>query len=216
MQDYGLGKEDRAPQRTTLLLAASAVLLCWVIPGLHWLTMPLQYLYTHLHEIGHALAAVVSGGVGVRIEVFSNGSGVTESWGGSQLLMSPAGYVGATAMGAMLLALARDEKGAKAGLMGLGGLIALAVLLWVRGDLFGLFSALVFAALLLGLGAKLPKEMAVPTAQFLGVYLCLASIQSVLAIFGIGGMALENDALILERATGIPAILSAVTWTLLS
>ena len=79
-----------------LLLSTGLVIVSWVVPILSLLTLPLQYLYTHLHEIGHAIVAAGTGGHDIEIKVFANGSGVTTSLGGSQLLISPAGYVGAT------------------------------------------------------------------------------------------------------------------------
>lgn len=195
---------------------ASSILLAlasWVIPVLALAALPIQYLYTHLHEISHALVAVATGGTGVTIRVFADGSGVTGSFGGWQLFVSPAGYVGGTIFGAVVLFWSRSAEGARKALASIAVVLGVGLLLWIRGDLFGLISAVLGIAGL-ALGAKYLKgDTLAFTGQFIGAYLCLASLQAVFSIFGFGSMAMqENDAVILERATGIPAALSALLW----
>lgn len=197
-------------------LLASSILLAlasWVIPILALAALPIQYLYTHLHEISHALVAVATGGTGVTIRVFADGSGVTTSFGGWQLLVSPAGYVGGTIFGAAILFWSRSAEGARKALSSIAVVLGIGLLLWIRGDLFGLISAVLGIAGL-ALAAKYLKGDALAfCGQFIGAYLSLASLQAVFSIFGFGSMAMQvNDAVILEQATGIPAALSALLW----
>lgn len=203
--------------RKMLVVSILLALASWMVPFLSVVSLPLQYLYTHLHEIGHALAGVASGGQGIQILVFADGSGVTSSLGGSQLLLSPAGYVGATIFGGLMLAMASNAAGARLALRLLGGLVAMALLLWIRGDAVGLLTAVLSIVALFTMAAKLKDESALFAATFLGIYQCLASLQAVFSILNFGSVAMqENDAVILERATGIPAILSASVWSLIS
>lgn len=200
-----------------ILLSGSVVVLSWVVPILALLTLPLQYIYTHLHEAGHAMAFVVSGGTGVTIRVFQDGSGVTTGFGGNALLVSPAGYVGATAFGALVIALAHNDRGARAALLSMAWVLGGAMVLWVRGDLIGLVSG-VIGVVALGIAAtKLKGDARLFAAQFFGLFMGLASLQAVFATLRIGQVALEmNDAEILQDLTGIPAILSAVIWSAIS
>jgi hypothetical protein len=185
----------------------------WFLPYLHWVTLPLQYLYTHLHELGHAIVAFATGGQNIVIRVFADGSGETLSRGGVQLLVSPAGYIGSTVMGAAVLAFSGTKQGARKAAIGLLVLMIFALVVWVRGDLVGVVSALVIIALL-AFVARTSPEVAPALMQFIGLFLCVTSLQSVLQTLKIANVALvENDAQILHQATGIPAIISATLWS---
>lgn len=196
-----------------LALSILLALISWSVPALALATLPLQYLYTHLHEFGHAFAAVATGGSNVAILVFANGSGETTAIGGIPLFISPAGYIGATVIGAVLLYLSRNPQGARRALLFAAGLLAVGGLLWIRGDVVGVTTAIVWALLLWACGAKLRGDTLQFAGQFMGAYLSLASLQAVFDTFGFRGPAAgENDAQILEGITGIPAALSSLLW----
>lgn len=150
--------EGLTQRQKLILLSGFLVVLSWVVPLLAFVTLPLQYVYTHLHEAGHALAFMMSGGSGVTIRVFADGSGVATGMGGNPLLISPAGYVGATAFGALVLAMARNDRGARAALLMMAWLLALSMVLWVRGDLIGLVSGAVGILVLAGAGSYLKGD----------------------------------------------------------
>lgn len=200
-----------------LLLSIVLALASWVVPTLNLVCLPLQYLYTHLHELSHALAAIITGGGDITIKVFADGSGVTTSMGGWPLIVSPAGYVGATVLGSAILFASTTPRGAKACLLTVAVTLAAALVIWIRGDVVGVTTAAVGALLLWVAGSKLKEDNLVFCGQFLGAYLCLASLQAVFSIFGFGSVAMmENDAVILQHETGIPAQLSALVWASIS
>jgi hypothetical protein len=206
----------KQPQKL-LVISILLALASWVVPGLNLLTLPLQYLYTMLHEISHALASIATGGHGIRIEVFPNGSGVTWSYDGLLLFVAPAGYVGATVIGAIMLYLSKSAEGASLSLKALAISLAMAWIVWVRLDPIGLIICAVFGGLSWVLATKLKGDSLAVVGQFLGAFLCIASLQSVFAIFGFLSVPMhENDAAILEKATGIPAAVSAIVWSVLS
>lgn len=197
----------------SILLALAS----WVIPVLNVITLPLQYLYTHLHEFGHAVAALGTGGSNVSILVFANGSGETTAIGGIPLFVSPAGYVGATLFGSLVLYMSRNPKGARAALLLSAGVLTVGLVLWIRGDLVGLISAIVGALFLWVCARRLKGDALQVAGQFLGAYLSLASLQAVFDTFGFRGVTMgENDAQILEGITGIPASLSSLIWAAVS
>jgi hypothetical protein len=194
-----------------LLIVASLVFVAWFVPVMQLFTLPLQFLYTHLHEIGHAIAAMITGGSGIWITVHADGSGLTSSWGGSQLVMSPAGYVGATAMGAGVLALSRTKEGARDAIVGLFIVLLAGLVLWVRGDVVGITTAVGLIGVLFVLARQ---SWVQDVAQFIGLYMCAASVQAVMQTMNLNPLAYQqNDAQILQEATGIPAIVSAFVWT---
>ena len=92
------------PQQIGILVAGAVTLLLWLVPGAHLILLPLQYLDTHLHEMSHALATVFTGGSVETIQVYGNGSGVTQSLGVHHwVIVASAGYVGASLIGAALI-----------------------------------------------------------------------------------------------------------------
>lgn len=93
-------------RRQTLLLALGAfalVFVMWQADLAAPLLYPFRLLVTFVHEAGHGLAALLSGGRFIEFQVFANGAGVTTTAGGSRLLILPAGYLGAALFGAVLL-----------------------------------------------------------------------------------------------------------------
>lgn len=200
-----------------ILVASLAVAgASWVIPTLGWLTLPLRYLYTLLHEIGHALAATMTGAYDISIQIALDGSGVTWSRGGQLLVVAPAGYIGATAMGAAMLWVSKTPQGATNALKAMAITLGMAWIVWVRLDPLGMALCLTFGILSWMIASRANGETLLFSAQFLGAFLCLASLQAVLGVVGMLGLPIENDAVILEQATGIPAVLSALLWAAVS
>lgn len=64
---------------------------------------PLRLLVTFVHETGHGLTALLTGGRFLRFVVYPDGSGVATTAGGSPFLVPQMGYLGAALFGAVLL-----------------------------------------------------------------------------------------------------------------
>ena len=160
-----------APPRSALgsLLLACAVTVClWFVPVASYALYPLRLFVTMIHEGSHALAATLTGGVAERIVVQPDASGYTLTAGGWNVLIVMAGYLGATAYGAGMLALAR-RPGTARWILGVSGLlIALLDLLLVR-NLFGFGWGIAIAAGLLLAARHLSARASELTAMFLGV-----------------------------------------------
>ncbi|MCA1593436.1 MAG: M50 family metallopeptidase [Acidobacteria bacterium] len=114
---------DARPQVTTLLIATALSVILWFVPYAWMLTYPFQLFVTFIHEGGHALAAVLTGNSVQSLSVALDTSGLTETLipqGGlfSQVFISSAGYLGATAFGALLLWLVRHRVKARVVLAG--------------------------------------------------------------------------------------------------
>src|SRR5664279_4903543 len=91
-------------QRALLIaiLAFVVALVLWNVPQLGFILYPIRLFVTFVHESGHGLAALISGGHVGGITVSPDGSGETVTMGGSRLLILPAGYLGAALFGALL------------------------------------------------------------------------------------------------------------------
>ena len=86
-------------------LAFAAVFLLWNSRDLEMIIYPLRLFVTFVHEAGHALAALLTGGQVREFVVHANGSGHAVTAGGNAALVLPAGYLGAALFGSLLFLL---------------------------------------------------------------------------------------------------------------
>lgn len=202
------------PHQTALVLAALLSVVGMVIPPVGTALLPLRYLNTHLHELGHAIAALGTGGsLPEGIRVYSDGSGVTPVLGGFLPLVACAGYLGAAAAGAGLVLSVRSEKTAHLALSITGVALGLSMLLFVRHDAVGVISGWVWTALLL-VGARLLRG---PWLQFvvglIGIQQGLNALRSLLELVQISAMSeRQSDARLMQDATYVPAVVWATVW----
>lgn len=178
---------------------------------------PVRLLVTLIHEGGHALATLLTGGAVRRIELYANGSGVTFSAGGWLPLIIPAGYLGAALLGALMLYLLKHSAAGRRSLYALGAGVLILTLLFVR-NLFGLVTGLGLAGVLFAAGALLPPLGAFFLAAFLAVQVCLNAVLDLVGLTMMTGFfdASHNDAVSMARLTFIPPIVWAALWAALS
>lgn len=204
-------------QDQSLLLAATGVsVLIWVVPMLRVVLTPLALLNTHLHELCHALAALLTGGSVEAIKVYSNLGGVALVQGGSLPIVAMSGYVGSSVIGGLLILVAGKKDHARQALWILFGLLTFSMIVFVRGDVVGVVSGLAWIAVLFLCAWKLPDDGASFLAQFLGIQQCLTSMLAFAALFNVSFGYGHSDAKIMEQATGIPDVVWAGTWLILS
>jgi len=196
-----------------LLLASASSILLWAVPYLRIAILPLIYLNTHFHELAHALAALASGGTPSHILVFANGGGETPVIGGNIILTASAGYPGTAILGAILILAGRTPEKAKTALKILSVSLALSTVLFVRGDIVGIISALFWIPVLWLLAVKLKGDNVQFATQFLGVQMSLTAFQAVLTVFQIAAESnSHSDAYILQQYTFIPDVVWAFGW----
>lgn len=70
-----------------------------VIKQLPLVSIPFNWLESYFHEISHGIAAIITGGNVLRIQLFANGAGLCTTQGGINFVISFAGYAGATLWG---------------------------------------------------------------------------------------------------------------------
>ncbi len=70
-----------------------------IIKQLPLVSIPFNWLESYFHEISHGLAAILTGGKVLRIQLFANGAGLCTTQGGISFVISFAGYAGATLWG---------------------------------------------------------------------------------------------------------------------
>ncbi len=204
---------------STLLLACALTVGLWFVPLASFALYPLRLFVTFIHEGSHALAAILTGGTVQQIVVQPDASGYTLTSGGWSGVIVMAGYLGATAYGAGMLALARRPGSARLILAASGVIIALIVLLDIRNllslqNLFGLGWGIVIAAALLLAARRLSTRAAELTAMFLGVQCVVNALYDLKTLVGLsenyGGP--ESDAVLMSRIIPLPPIVWAVFW----
>lgn len=198
-----------------LLLAAIAAAAFWAVPPLRLALQPLYLFNTHLHELAHAIAALVTGGFPAKILVHADGSGVTSVRGGNGVIIASAGYVGTAVLGSGMIAWASTPQRSAWILRSIGGVLLVALILLLRGDWVGVISGYAWAILLLAIPGFVGGEKLQFVTQFLGIQLCLTAIQAFFQLAGLGGSGV-SDATILESGTGVPAGFWVTGWALIS
>jgi hypothetical protein len=207
--------------QSALLWASIATLVCWFVPILNYIALPLEYLNAHTHEFCHALVGILTGGRVLEINVHADGSGVTPFMGGIVPVVASAGYVGASIIGVLIILFSHTPQGARWSLRVLGVTLLASSLLWVRAhdssDWIGLVAGYGWVAILFALAWLLPARWVPFAATFIGVQQCLHSVFALLTLMQISmysqGM---SDATLMQQSTHIPATIWAVTWSLFS
>jgi peptidase M50B-like protein len=162
--------------RTALLLAMGIYFVVHAFVPLGGLLLyPLSLLATFVHEMGHGLVALVTGGSFSSLEVFSNASGLahtTSAHPWAAALVSVGGLLAPPAVGATLLAVSRGPKRARVVLVAMAVFVVVALAIWVRSTAAWIVLPLDALALAyFGVRASPRKRMVF--AQLVGVSLAI-------------------------------------------
>ena len=186
------------------------------------ITYPVRLFVTFVHEAGHALAALLSGGQVLGFNVSPDGSGLAVTSGGSKSLILPAGYLGAALFGALLfLVSSRAPRASRMIAVALGvGFIVLS-LLYARPDAAGNITALVvgvgYGVAMALLGWFAPQAINVFLLNTLAILTGLNAVFDLVHLVfnsGIGNENVVNDAAAFSRdiAPLLPPSIVALLW----
>jgi hypothetical protein len=213
---------DARPQVRTLLIATAITLGLWFIPYADILTYPFRIFVTFIHEGGHAIAALLTGNSVQSLSVAMNASGETYTTKGgliSQILVSSAGYLGATAYGVLLLLLIRRAIAARIVLIGSAALILVLTIGYGLWSPFTIMMGLLLSVGLIGIAKYASPRVATFFVSFLAVQCvlnALLDLKTVLFLSSPFAPSVPTDAMNMANATGIPAMFWAVIWIGLS
>lgn len=181
-----------------------------------WFIYPLRLLVVFFHELSHGLAAVVTGGRIVQIQLMAQEGGICITQGGARLLILSAGYLGSLLWGGVILLIAARTRRDREVCIALGTLLLLVALIWVRPVLsFGFGFALIIALLLIAAGWKLSEGVCDFVLKLIG----LTSILYVpldIASDTLARSYLPSDARMLAELTGVPTVIWGGLWILLA
>jgi hypothetical protein len=177
-----------------------------------WAVYPLKILVVFFHELSHGLAAVVTGGSIVRIEVVAQEGGLCITRGGSRFVTLTAGYLGSLVWGGAILLLSARTRLDRGVSIALGCILVAVSLLLVRpafgfGFLFGLGSG----AVLIAFGLLLPEAVNDYLLRVVGLTSCLYAVLDIKSDI-IDRPQVRSDAVMLAEATGVPSTVWGVIW----
>ena len=165
---------------------------------------PVTLLVTFLHEFGHAMGAILTGGSVSGMQINADGSGYTVTMGGSPGVVLMGGYLGSALLGNILFRIgARHRSFTRVTLLTLACLMALAGVVW-----FESFSS---TAILLGF-AVLLYVIARNTdwGQDVLMFLGLAAVLYIIQDFNVGP---KSDLAMYEQEVGVfPSHIWMYVW----
>ncbi len=189
------------------LIAMVLVFILWNVPQLAILSYPFRLFVTYVHEAGHSLMTLLTGGQVVGFTVSANGAGLALRVGGESALIIPAGYLGAAFFGAALFYFIHSVRYTRfiSWVLGLG--VIAFTLLFARPDQSGVPLALIVGLLsgliLLLLAWKAPRDI---NLLVLSILAMMTALHAVLDLWGLIQYAsvtsgpVRNDAIAFSHA----------------
>ncbi len=195
-----------------LVILAVGLLLAWETP----VVWPLKILVVFFHELSHGLAALVTGGSIVRIELVAQQGGLCVTMGGSRFVVLSAGYLGSMIFGGVILLVASRTRLDRIASGVLGGLLLLVTLLLIRPWFsFGLVFGLVTSLVLLGMGWFLSEGINDFVLRIIGLTSCLYAVFDIKSDI-LDQPGLRSDAYMLGELTGLPTQFWGIIWIALA
>ncbi|HEY9793899.1 MAG TPA: M50 family metallopeptidase [Candidatus Obscuribacterales bacterium] len=209
-----------------LLVLASFILPH--IPVLSLITAPISSFTTTIHEMGHAIACLLTGGQVSGMSIVNDGEGhggLTYCQGGWPLIYAQAGYITTALVGCAMIWVGQYPRLSKGVLVAIGGAFAVAGSTFmfdtilhgqIMSGLGSMFIALAIGAGIIFVALKLNFYWANLLLLFLGVQTALNAVNDdgvlLMQAFGMFGNT-WSDASNMQNMTAIPAAFWAVAWT---
>ncbi|KAI0023902.1 peptidase M50B-like-domain-containing protein [Xylariomycetidae sp. FL0641] len=102
-RDLTLKSDSQKVTLGVIALYVVVIAILWNVPFVRWSLWPFKMLVIAFHEFGHALAACCTGGRVKSISLDPREGGVTHMVGGKSAITLPAGYLGSSLIGALLI-----------------------------------------------------------------------------------------------------------------
>ena len=109
-------------------LIALAGIAAFFVGSIPIIRYPFRLLMTFVHEFGHGIAAILTGGHFESFVIHSDGSGLAYSAGGWRFIIIPAGYLGVAIFAAVLIKLGRSHRWGRIALGSIGAMMILLTL----------------------------------------------------------------------------------------
>jgi hypothetical protein len=203
------------------LIAFALALIAWNLPQLDFILYPLRLFVTFVHEAGHGLAALVTGGSIGRLVVNPNTSGIATTMGGTRAIILPAGYLGAALFGAALFYLANTFFFSRTLSFVLGVMVAIIAFLYTEIGSTAWIVGIGFALGLILIAWKGGRNFNLLILNFLAVITGLNAVMDLVGVFNYSNATVGdviNDAAAFSRevAPFLPPAIWALIWAILA
>lgn len=194
----------------TLVLMFVFVTVFWHSP----LIYPVKVFVVLLHEVGHGLAAELTGGDVERIELSSNLGGVCWSRGGSRLAVLPAGYLGSMVFGGAILVAAARTRYDKQIAFAIGALM-IVLAIWLVRSAFGIAFCLLFGVAMIASARFLSEKSNDLILKFIGLTSSLYAVIDIKEDL-ISRTVPGSDAYAMSKEFFGPPVFWGVLWILIA
>ena len=200
-------QKEQSPLSFAILMLVAYLFIYYLGGAARQLLYPVIWLVAFLHETGHALGALVSGGEVVSLQINADGSGVTTSRGGSVALILAGGYIGSAFLGNLLFYIGiRKHRLSQAALYTLAVLMVFSAIKW-PSTMESTILLFIYAAVIFFIAAKTNWDQKV--VMFFG----MASVMYIIQDFQVGP---SSDLKAYEEHIGIfPARIWMFIWLLI-
>ncbi|RAL12217.1 M50 family metallopeptidase [Aspergillus homomorphus CBS 101889] len=151
------------------------IALLWNLPYVRWSLWPFKMLVIAFHEFGHAITACCTGGRVKSISLDPHEGGVTHMSGGISAVTLPAGYLGSSIIGSLLIFAGFDIVASKVASIVLG-VCFLLTLWWARKDWLTIVTILLAVGLLVACWFIAHGQALKWVVLFIGVMSALYSV----------------------------------------
>lgn len=217
-------------RQTVILIGLAGVttVLLAVIPGFGFVNYSFRLLITLVHELGHGLGALLTGGEFLRFEISPDGSGLAYTAGGWRFVVIPAGYLGSVLFGAVLILLGRRQRWSRTAMALIGGAMILFSLRYGLPTIFTVrilsgilttVSGIIFGGLFLWVAIKATSRWIIFLLHVVAIQAGLMAFSDIIAVIGLSANFMgtaNSDAQSMAELTLIPAIVWAILWAIVA
>ena len=203
-------KNKRIKEIIILTVIAALAFILWDTIIL----FPIKLVVVFLHEASHAIAAILSGGEIIKMDVGLNLSGKCEISGGNNILIASAGYLGSFLFGAVLFYSAYSKKYNKLPVI----IIMVVIILFAVNVITNLtiqLLAVLFSTLILLSLWFIPENINKYILKSLGLISCIYVVYDIKEDI-ITSFPQSSDASVIAGLTGIPEFIWGLLWFAIS
>ncbi|KAN0112362.1 Peptidase M50B-like domain containing protein [Hyaloscypha variabilis] len=197
-----------------IVLYVAVIALLWNIPYVKYSLWPFKMLVIAFHEFGHAITACCTGGRVKSISLDPREGGVTHMQGGISAITLPAGYLGSSLIGALLIFCGFDIVASKVASIVLG-VCFLLTLWWARKDWLTIITILLAVGLLVACWFIKHAEALKYVVLFIGVMSSLYSVWDICDDLILRKVN-ESDASVFAQRYGGSSQCWGVIWSIIS
>ncbi|EPE24120.1 hypothetical protein GLAREA_07970 [Glarea lozoyensis ATCC 20868] len=211
------GLSVNSTQKTTLGVIIGytvAIALLWNLPYVRWSLWPFKMLVIAFHEFGHAITACCTGGRVKSISLDPREGGVTHMQGGISAITLPAGYLGSSLIGALLIMCGFNIVASKVASIVLG-VCFLLTLWWARKDWLTIGTIIAAVGLLIACWFIKHAEPLRFVVLFIGVMSSLYSVWDICDDLILRKVN-ESDASVFAKRYGGSSQCWGVIWSIIS